>query len=156
MKKVLVQLVLLVVPAVVWTAGQGTAPPPGQDDKPSRRPALIRDDQTTNDPASEREQDIQPDPQKAAKSFEIGTFYAKRGDYDAAMIRFRQAVLYKPDFTEAKLKFLEMLEKKEDWANLQDFSQSYLQDPGMVKHQKHLTRLRDKAAKELKKSAPSR
>lgn len=123
-------------------------PPPkkGKD-----RPALIRDDQTQETPSSEEPTDIQPDPLKARKNFEIGLYYARQGRYDAALIRFRQAILFKPDFADAKWKFLEMLGKKKDWQNLLDFSTSYLQDANMAPYRKQLSALQAKAQKELAK-----
>ena len=85
--------------------------------KKSRRPVLIKDDQTLKEEVPEGET-IEIDPAKAKKSFEIGEYYLKSKHYDAALMRFRQAIQYDPEFDDAKWKFIQTLEKKKDWQNL--------------------------------------
>jgi len=148
---ILLLILALALPPLPWLAGQQPAtgaPPPAKG-----KPALIRDDQTQAPP--EDEATIEPDPVKARKNFEVGLYYLKKKRYDAAMMRFREAVLYKPDFAEAKWKFVETLAKKLDWQNTYEFASGYLQDPGMAAYKNELTSLRDEASKHLPQGKPS-
>jgi tetratricopeptide (TPR) repeat protein len=117
-------------------------PPP-----PKGRPVLIPDDQTQKPSEDEMVDANAPDPAKADKHFEIGMYYLKMKKYDAAIIRFREAIRNKPDFAEAKWKFVETLATKKDWKNALEFSTSYLQDPNMTAYKDKLKKLQDTARK---------
>jgi len=52
------------------------------------------------------------DPYHAEKSIEIGTFYMKKKNYDAAIERFRDALRYKPGFAKPHRLIGECFEKK--------------------------------------------
>jgi tetratricopeptide (TPR) repeat protein len=51
------------------------------------------------------------DPHKAAKNVEVGDFYFKRGNYKAAISRFREALDWKPRDALATFRLAEALEK---------------------------------------------
>ncbi len=51
------------------------------------------------------------DPLRAAKAFEVGEFYMRRKNYDAAINRFEEAVYFKPNFARAYLRLGEAYEK---------------------------------------------
>lgn len=147
---IILLVLALAAPLSCWLFGQQSdpgGPPPARG-----KPALIRDDQTQAAP--EDAAVIEPDPVKAKKNFEIGLYYLKKKRYDAAMMRFRDAVLYKPDFSEAKWKFVETLAKKLDWQNTLDFANGYLQDPGMASYKDSLISLRDEAGRHLPQAKP--
>lgn len=54
------------------------------------------------------------DPLRADKSVEIGTFYLKRGNYDAAIERFQDATHYQPKLAKPYVLMGEAYERKGD------------------------------------------
>ncbi len=54
------------------------------------------------------------DPLHATKSVEVGTFYMKKGDYDAAIDRFQEAARLQPGLAKPFLLLGEAYEKKGD------------------------------------------
>jgi hypothetical protein len=78
------------------------APPPAPDPAATSAPAGPID--TAAGPAKPAEADAAPsapaapvfDPLHADKSMDVGTFYLKKGDYDAAIDRFEEAARYNP------------------------------------------------------------
>src|SRR5215472_5392423 len=51
------------------------------------------------------------DPHKAAKDVEVGDFYFKRKNYRAALDRYKEALVYKPNDAIAQFRLAESLEK---------------------------------------------
>ncbi len=51
------------------------------------------------------------DPLRAAKAFEVGEFYLRRKNYDAAISRFEEAVYFKPNFALAYVRLGQAYEK---------------------------------------------
>ena len=66
------------------------------------------------------------DPFHAAKSIEIGTFYMKRGNYDAAIDRFEEAAAYQPNLARPWELLGEVYEKKHDSAKALESYKTYL------------------------------
>ncbi len=123
----------------------------GKDDKPRKpAPVLIRDDQTQQ-PEKEIPEDeiVEPDPIKAERAFEVACYYVKRKQYDAAIMRFREAVKFKPDYAEAKWRFVDTLIRKKDWRNAAEFATGYLADPNMKDYIQRLSALKAEAEKHL-------
>ena len=57
-------------------------------------------------------QEMHPwDPHKAAKDVEVGDFYFKRKNYHAALERYKEALIYKPNDALANFRLAECLEK---------------------------------------------
>ena len=54
------------------------------------------------------------DPLRANKSMEVGTFYLRRKNYDAAIDRFEEAARLQPNLARPHLKLGETWEKKKD------------------------------------------
>ena len=81
---------------------------PLQDRRLGRKPVLIRAD----DASSKEQEEVppEPDPDKARKAVELGNFYYKRDNYTAAEIRYREAILYGPDWPEGYEKLVKTLE----------------------------------------------
>ena len=52
------------------------------------------------------------EPYKAEKDMEVGRFYMKKGDYDAAIDRFQDALKWRPNFAVPYLMIGEAYEKK--------------------------------------------
>jgi Tfp pilus assembly protein PilF len=67
------------------------------------------------------------DPYKAEKNIEVGLFYLKKKNYDAAIERFKDAIRYKPNFARAHLLLGEAYEKKGDKQEAIAWYQKYLQ-----------------------------
>jgi tetratricopeptide (TPR) repeat protein len=73
------------------------------------------------------------DPFHAEKSIEIGTFYMKRHNYDAAIDRFEEATHYQPTLARPWQMLGEVYEKKREYAKAIDAYKKYLQIlPGAV------------------------
>jgi tetratricopeptide (TPR) repeat protein len=114
----------LLVAVVVVTAGASglCAQDPGQDpaapEKPAEAPTATPSEKKqppkkNKDNATESADD-QPkwDPQRAEKDIQVGQYYMKKGDVDAAMDRFTDATVAKPGYA-VPFKYLgEAQEKK--------------------------------------------
>jgi tetratricopeptide (TPR) repeat protein len=83
-----------------------------------------------NHPDSEIPGDIQEfhpfDPHKAAKAVEIGDFYFKRKNYAAAISRYREALLFKPNDAIATFRLAQALEQSRNFAEARKEYESYL------------------------------
>ena len=81
---------------------------PVQDRRLGRKPVLIRAD----DASAQEQEEVppEPDPDKARKAVEIGNFYYKRENYKAAEVRYREAILYGPEWPEGYEKLVKTLE----------------------------------------------
>jgi tetratricopeptide (TPR) repeat protein len=66
-------------------------------------------------------------PLKANKDIEVGTFYLKKGNYDAAIDRFEEATRLQPGFAAPYLKLGETYEKMKNLPKAVDAYKSYLQ-----------------------------
>jgi tetratricopeptide (TPR) repeat protein len=90
------------------------------------------------------------DPHKAMKAVEVGDFYFKKENYKAAISRYQEALLWKPQDAEATYKLAEALEKSGDKAGAAENYRAYLKilphGPYAQKAQSALSRLKDIAA----------
>lgn len=66
------------------------------------------------------------DPFQAAKDVEVGTFYMHKGDPDAAIDRFKDAVKLRPDWAEPRKLLGECYEKKHDKETALRYYKEYL------------------------------
>lgn len=66
------------------------------------------------------------DPHRAAKDVEVGDFYYKRQNYQAAISRYREALLYKPNDAIATFSLADALEKAGDVQEAAKNYQAYL------------------------------
>ena len=82
-------------------------------------------------PQAEESQDTQQtaayDPLPAEHDLEVGTFYMHKGDLDAAIARFQDAIKSRPNFAEPRLLLGELYEKKGDKATAAKYYKEYLQ-----------------------------
>jgi tetratricopeptide (TPR) repeat protein len=92
----------------------------GQDDKPlqTRPPDQAKPQQQEQEPPEEDES-LAPktysfNPLEADKDVKVGLYYFKKGNYKAAMSRFREATLWNPTYAEAFLRLGESAEKLKD------------------------------------------
>src|ERR1700691_4435210 len=94
--------------------GQQPEKPPHQDQKQS--------------PSQGSHQDAGAcDPFHAKQDVEIGTFYMHKGDLDAALDRFQDAIRLRPNFAKPRLLLAEVYEKKSDKAAAVKYYREYLQ-----------------------------
>ena len=66
------------------------------------------------------------DPHKAAKDVEVGDFYYKRKNYRAAIDRYKEALVYKPNDADATFRLAECQDKTGDSTDAITNYQSYL------------------------------
>lgn len=85
------------------------------------------------------------DPLPAEKDVEVGTFYMHKGDVDAAIARFQDAIRLQPKFAKARLLLAAAYEKKGDREAAVKCYQEYLQAfpnaPDAKKIQKKIQKL---------------
>jgi len=67
------------------------------------------------------------DPYHAEQDVEIGTFYMHKGDVDAAIGRFEDAIRLRANFAKPRILLAEAYEKKGDKANELKYYKEYLQ-----------------------------
>ncbi len=92
-------------------------------------------------------QELHPwDPHKAAKDIEVGDFYFKRKNYRAALERYKEALIYKPNDAIANFRLAECSEKTGNPADAVTHYQEYLkilpQGPFAADAQKAVARLK--------------
>ena len=66
-------------------------------------------------------------PMRAIHDVEVGKFYMKRGDLAGAIARFKDAMLYKPHYAEARLLLGQAYEKEDDPQNAIMYYKQYLE-----------------------------
>jgi tetratricopeptide (TPR) repeat protein len=90
------------------------------------------------------------DPHRALKDIEVGDFYFKRKNYRAALDRYREALLYKPNDALANLHMGECFEKLNSPQEAITHYEVYLkilpQGPLSADAQKAITRLKEKTS----------
>ncbi|MCU1342293.1 MAG: hypothetical protein JWN92_1716 [Candidatus Acidoferrum typicum] len=95
------------------------------------------------------------DPLHAQRSIEIGNFYLKKGNYDAAIDRFMDATRFQPKLAVSWKLLGEAFEKKHDNGNAVDSYKKYLElFPGAedaAKVQKRIALLEEKTAQQASK-----
>jgi tetratricopeptide (TPR) repeat protein len=144
------------LPAAAQASGleDGPPPPPPEDQpfepppKAGNRPSLSKRAAESADPA----EPAAPvwDPLHAHKSIEVGTFYLKKGDYDAAIDRFQEATRLQPGLAQPFLLLGEAYEKKDDPADALTAYRKYLDlyhnAPDREKIQKRIEKLESQTA----------
>jgi tetratricopeptide (TPR) repeat protein len=93
------------------SAGESSSRPAG----PSAPPATKSADAGSYDPVS------------AQDDIDVGTFYMHKGDIDAAISRFQDAIRLRSNFAKPRLLLAEAYEKKGDKANELKYYKEYLQ-----------------------------
>lgn len=95
------------------------------------------------------------DPYHAAKSIEVGTFYYRKGDYDAAIDRFAEATRYQPKLAKPWKLMGDAYEKKHLDAKAVECYKKYLEvfphAEDAAKISKRISELEVKASQEASK-----
>jgi tetratricopeptide (TPR) repeat protein len=66
------------------------------------------------------------DPFHAEQDIEVGTFYMHKGDTDAAIARFEDAIRLRPNFAKPRILIAEIYEKRGDKTSALQFYKEYL------------------------------
>jgi tetratricopeptide (TPR) repeat protein len=124
------------------------APNLGAQDRPS---ISIRDKaESTASPNA-----VEWDPLKAQKDIEIGTFYLRRGGYDAALERFQEAAKLHPGLALPYLKLGETYERKKDLpmavTSYRKYLELYKAAPDGNSVRKHIEQLEKQIAHDTQK-----
>ena len=108
----------------------------------------------TQAPPQQKPEEQVFDPYHAEKSVEIGTYYMKKGNYDAAIERFQDATRHRPNFARAYRLLGEAYEKKGDKGEAVKAYRKYLEilpsaeDAGKTKKRiEKLSREQERAAR---------
>jgi tetratricopeptide (TPR) repeat protein len=167
-------LVLLVAPVSVTAQEQSQPPSKGGDQSDARHAEMSSSKDTRidlNPPANdaknhpdsgtaiydaEQPDDVQEfhpwDPHKAAKDVEVGDYYFKRKNYRAAMSRYQEALVYKPNDATANFRLAQCEEKIGEPSDAITHYEAYLKilphGPESTEAQKSLERLKAGATKE--------
>jgi tetratricopeptide (TPR) repeat protein len=157
---------VLVLAAAAWMAGGAglLAQDPGQDpatpEKPADAPPATPGEKKAapkknKDNATEAAED-QPiwDPQRAEKDIQVGQYYMKKGDVDAAIDRFTDATVAKPGYA-VPFKFLGEAQEKKGLKkpaakSYQRYLDLYPKAEDAEKIRKRIEKLYAEAAKEKK------
>jgi tetratricopeptide (TPR) repeat protein len=120
--------------------------PPSDDQKNHPLSSIPSSDQ--NGPSDVQE--LHPwDPHKAAKDVEVGDFYFKKRNYKAAIDRYKEALVYKPNDAIANFRLAESLDKAGNSGEAARYYQEYLKilphGPFADNAQKALARLNEPA-----------
>ena len=124
------------------------SPPPDDQKNHPQSGAAMAD---AEDAASDVQEMHPWDPHKAAKDVEVGDFYYKRKNYHAALERYKEALIYKPNDAVANFRLAECFEKTGNQDDAAMHYQEYLKilphGPLAPDAQKALERLKAEAPK---------
>lgn len=67
------------------------------------------------------------DPMPAEKDLEVGSYYMRKGSYDAAIARFQDAIEQKADYAKPRLLIAQIYEKKGEKVSAVKYYKEYLQ-----------------------------
>ncbi|MGH9714732.1 MAG: tetratricopeptide repeat protein [Candidatus Acidiferrales bacterium] len=94
--------------------------PPEPEEKPETKPDQ-KPEQKLGQPLERY------DPYPAQKDLEVGMFYLHKGDVDAAIDRFKDAIVQRPNFAKPRLLLGEAYQKKGDKSEALKYYKEYLQ-----------------------------
>jgi tetratricopeptide (TPR) repeat protein len=89
------------IPLIAWSSVQGQDPPPPESSsKPAEEPDRKKPEKKQKSGTATQNAPDQPtwDPLRAEKDLEVGQYYMRKGDVDAAIDRFQDATTAKPGY----------------------------------------------------------
>lgn len=101
-------------------------------------------------------QELPYDPYRAEKNLEIGMFYLKKKNYDAAIERFQESIRYKPNFARPHRLIAEAYEKKGEKAEAVNYYQKYLEILPQAEDAAKVRRRIEKLTRELERQRARR
>ncbi len=136
-------VVVLATPALparaasLWQSAPGPLPPPASDatkpqpqESSSKRPDATESDQPNQAvQAGQAAKPGQPNynPLQSEKDVEVGLFYMHKGDVDAAIPRFEDAISLRANYAKPRLLLGQAYEKKKDYPTAVKYYREYLQ-----------------------------
>lgn len=136
----------LILPAQLSTVSEAL----GAVTQTTRKPVLVRDE--VNKPKPEEPEVRERNPERAREEAEIGDFYMKRDNYAAAEARYREAVAFDPQWTEAYVKLAKVLGKLGRYEEAVQVCQDYLQAHPDAKEAKKVQDLMEDLKEEMAKA----
>jgi tetratricopeptide (TPR) repeat protein len=112
-----------------------------------RKPVLIRAD--PDEIEKVEEEIIHHDPVQAKKSVEIGDFYLKRKNYQAAEKRYREAIEYNLKWDESYKKLIKLFEKQKDYSSAVEICQQFVKTNPTSNKKKDFEKLEAKLEKKI-------
>jgi tetratricopeptide (TPR) repeat protein len=95
-----------------------------KSDQPAKPPGTV--DPEAPSPRVSTDKNEVYDPYHANKSIEVGLYYMRKGDTDAAIERFKDAIHYKFDFARPRILLAQAYEKKHEDAEAIHYYKEYL------------------------------
>ncbi len=95
-----------------------------KSDQPAKPPGTV--DAEAPSPRVATDKNEVYDPYHANKSIEVGKYYMRKGDTDAAIERFKDAIHYKYDFAMPRILLAEAYEKKHEDGEAVRYYKEYL------------------------------
>ena len=114
-----------------------------------RKPVLVRADPEED---QVEEEIIVHDPVQAKKSVEIGDFYLKRDNFEAAEQRYREAIQYNLKWDKSYKKLIKLLEKQEDFQAAIEVCKEFIQNNPTSKEVKDFEKTEEKLKEKLNNS----
>ena len=114
--------------ALMFATGVILAQPgPGQgaQQRRSQGPVLIKD---FEEPGENGEKVYPHDPKEARRNVEVGEYYFKRDNYEAAAKRFSEAVEYDTSWPESYKKLIETLDEQKEYASAVDVCRKFAEN----------------------------
>jgi tetratricopeptide (TPR) repeat protein len=91
-------------------------PPPKPKTSDEQRKAQQKEEEPPEEDESIKPKEYSFNPLEAERDLKIGNYYFKKGNYKAALNRFREATMWNPNYAEAYLRLGESEEKLKDKA----------------------------------------
>jgi cytochrome c-type biogenesis protein CcmH/NrfG len=139
MRRISLLLLLMAFAQPAWCATQAGQNPPASPPSSSSPPP------SQNKPAAPTKDIATFDPPSAERDVDVGSYYMRKGDVNAAIPRFQEAVQLKPHFAKARLLLAEAYEKAHDKDSAAKTYQDYLKEfpnaPDAKKIQKKIEKL---------------
>jgi tetratricopeptide (TPR) repeat protein len=125
--------------------GDPTAPPPEEPGKTPTKTGKAAPSNAAKPGVLPPEDNPAWDPFHAAQDIDVGTFYMHKGDLDAAIGRFQDAIRLRPNFAKPRLLIAEIYERRGDKSEALHYYKEYLQvfpdAPDFKKVQKKIEKL---------------
>jgi outer membrane protein assembly factor BamD (BamD/ComL family) len=139
MRRISPLLLLMAFAMPALCARQGGQNPPASPPSSSSPPA------SQDKPAAPKKDIATFDPPDADKDVDVGSYYMRKGDLNAAIPRFQEAVLLKPHFAKARLLLADAYERAHDKDSAARTYRDYLKEfpnaPDAKKIQKKIEKL---------------
>jgi tetratricopeptide (TPR) repeat protein len=122
----LASLLAAVAPAsYAWQGQPGPLPPPTSDSSKPQPQESSSKRPDTSEPAKPSQPDYNPT--ESEKDVEVGLFYMHKGDVDAAIPRFEDAISLRANYAKPRLLLGQAYEKKHDYPTAVKYYKEYLQ-----------------------------